>query len=109
MDGSGNALKDEGIAMRQTWMSRLVSRLLRRDARLITAARAAALDRMQASGERADIHTKNAGGLTALWLAAQKGRADVVKLLIEKGGDVDAGDARTSRPVAGGPMGHAPL
>jgi uncharacterized protein len=37
----------------------------------------------------ADINTKDKDGVTALWIASQQGHADVVKLLLSKGAEVN--------------------
>lgn len=47
----------------------------------------------------AAINARDGAGWTPLHLAAQAGRADVVKVLVERGADVDARDDRGGTPL----------
>lgn len=47
----------------------------------------------------ATINTRDGTGWTPLHLAAQAGRADVVRVLVERGADVDARDDRGGTPL----------
>jgi ankyrin repeat protein len=48
---------------------------------------------------RADVNARDANGRTALHAAAQQGFSDVVKLLVERGADLDAVDKDGMKPV----------
>jgi len=57
-----------------------------------------------------DVHARNAEGRTALHLAAEAGRRDLVELLLERGADVNAADLQSRTPSGLAVLaGHADL
>jgi ankyrin repeat protein len=53
-------------------------------------------------GKKADVNAKNAGGLTALMIAAAANRPDIATLLLDAGADPEAKseDGRTALSIA---------